>query len=369
MKKGLLFTLFGTIIGLLNFVSCSSEYSGYELSQTGLYYKFHIHNDTLKPQLGDEMTLRLKYGTKDSTIWNSNSMPDSFTQILYKSDFAGDTYEALSMMAIGDSASFIIQADSFLLLTAGLPFLPEFVEENSKLYFDFKLLNIKSKSIVEKEASEKEIKQIEDYLEKNKQNIEPENNGIYYIINAGGEGKTIEKGQVAQLNFTLKSLDDRMIYTTLDQETLDYELGAKLESDKDKFNAYTKGLDFVIGNMKEGSRVSFISTSELGYGKEWQENIPPFTPLLYHIELLAIWDKAEYEKEKARIAEIKNKAEKTKIQTYLSENNMTLSLSENGLYYIETKKGEGGKPFSGDKVKVHYTLYTLEGKKLDSSYD
>lgn len=43
--------------------------------------------------------------------------------------------------------------------------------------------------------------------------------------------------------------------------------------------------------------------------------------------------------------------------------------SESGLRYIVKKEGKGPKPEKGAKVKVHYTVTFLNGKKLESSVD
>lgn len=370
MKKTLLFSQLGLFLSLFILLSsCNTEFSGFEMSSSGLYYKFHEQNDTLKPQIGDKMTLSLKYSIRDSVIWNSAQMPESYSQILYKSEYSGDIYEALSMMSIGDSASFITSADSFFIVTAQVP-IPEFVKETKKLFFDVKLIDIKPKDIVINELIENEAKQIKAYLEKNELNIKPENNGIYYITNTEGKGKAVEKGQIAQLNFMLKALDDRIIHTSYRTDnTLDYEYGAEPETEKTKFNSHTEGIDFVLSKMKEGGKATFIVPSDLGYGNEWYQRIAPYSPLLYEIEVVAIRDKDEYEQEKALIAEIKKKAEADSIQKYLGDNNINIEPTESGLYFIEIEKGIGGRPVSGDKVKVHYTFTLLNGKKLDSTHD
>ena len=41
--------------------------------------------------------------------------------------------------------------------------------------------------------------------------------------------------------------------------------------------------------------------------------------------------------------------------------------TESGLYYLITKEGEGDTPYPGQKVRVHYTGYFLNGTQFDSS--
>lgn len=54
---------------------------------------------------------------------------------------------------------------------------------------------------------------------------------------------------------------------------------------------------------------------------------------------------------------------------YLEENNITVSPTESGLYYIETEVGTGAQPQVEDIVTVHYTGKFLNGEVFDSSVD
>lgn len=58
-----------------------------------------------------------------------------------------------------------------------------------------------------------------------------------------------------------------------------------------------------------------------------------------------------------------------KIEEYLSDNNLTAEKSEDGIYYIVTKEGNGTFPTVSNDVTVHYKGYRLNGDIFDSSYD
>ena len=119
-KKSLLLLASGIFI----FSSCSkSPYPGYKKDATGLYYKFYNQNDKGQhPKEGDFVSVRMLYkNSKDSVLFNSKKFSrDSTGAIrfpLAKSTFQGSFEDALSMMAVGDSASFLINADSLYLKT------------------------------------------------------------------------------------------------------------------------------------------------------------------------------------------------------------------------------------------------------------
>lgn len=58
-----------------------------------------------------------------------------------------------------------------------------------------------------------------------------------------------------------------------------------------------------------------------------------------------------------------------KLAAYIAENNITVSPTKSGLYFIEIKRGNGIKPTRRVKVKVHYEGWLLDGTKFDSSVD
>ena len=59
----------------------------------------------------------------------------------------------------------------------------------------------------------------------------------------------------------------------------------------------------------------------------------------------------------------KEKADKEKLEKIIENANQTAS----GLYYTILEEGQGDTPYPGQKVKVHYTGYFIDGKQFDSS--
>ena len=57
------------------------------------------------------------------------------------------------------------------------------------------------------------------------------------------------------------------------------------------------------------------------------------------------------------------------IEKYLSSNSLAIQPSSSGLYYLELTAGKGKSVKTGNKVKVHYNGYFLDGSLFDSSYE
>ena len=189
-----------------------------------------------------------------------------------------------------------------------------------------------------------------------------------------GTGRLIVKGDFVKINLTVSSIDDKKIFSSIDQNRpITFEYGKPFDS---------KGFDDAIGKMKLGSKAKVIVPSARAFGEVGRKNnqgmeiIAPFSPVIYDVEVLEVKTKAEHEKAaKEEEAKAKKAADDAKnnesglIAKYVKDNKITVKPTASGLYYIEKVKGTGAKAVKGKKVKVHYTGRLFNGKVFDSSLD
>ena len=137
MKKMIVNPLVIVMLVALTMFACSSKYPGYDKTTTGLYYKLYkVSKDTVKAKLGDWVSLNMSYKYKDSTLFNSKSAMGTPVRFqLPASEFKGDIYEGIRMLSPGDSADFIISADSLFTKTFRQPKRPAFIDSNSIIHF------------------------------------------------------------------------------------------------------------------------------------------------------------------------------------------------------------------------------------------
>ena len=378
MKKIIMNLLVISLIAV-SFIACQTKFPGFTKTDTGLYYKFHTQNDTEKPAIGDIMTVTMTYGSKDSVLFTTDRINTPAEIPLREPVFQGGLFEGLAMMSEGDSATFIISADSFFTKVARAPQLPNFIDSNSVLYFDIRLLSIKTKAEYDAEKKQEldslknqESVLLASYLKENKINVKP-TEGIYYIETKKGSGRKIKKTDFIKLNFDVSLLEGKPIFSTFDENRpVEFEFGKKWD---------TEGVNLAIKRLRKGGKAKVIVPSNLGFGEKGRSSlVPPFSTLIYNLELVDITSKAQHDKEvallkkqeekkKSKEKEINKKAEQGKIDKYLKNNNVTVKPTKSGLYYIETEAGTGEQAVAGKRVKVHYTLYYLDGTKLQSSKD
>ena len=360
------------LVGTLFMFSCNtdqSKFPGFKKSDSGLYYKFHVKGgDTTKAQMGDLISTYMDYRT-DDTVFNTTPTEHPFSLPLMESTYTGDVFAALAMMSAGDSATFMIHADSFFTKTVGAP-RPDFLDSNSYFYLDVKVVEIKSQAQLDKEKMEKgkemaamEVSLIEQYVADNKLTIERDGSGIYFSKIKNGKGKAASAGDFVSLEITAQAIgaQKEFINSKRDGKPIDFEVGT---------GQLGIGFETGLAKMKTGDEAIIIVPFNLAFGAQgMQRYIDPYATIVFQIKMLSVSTadqiKAKKEKE-AKNAMAKSASE---VKNYLKANKITTKPNASGLYYVETVEGSGKQAVAGKKVKVHYTGTLLNGTKFDSSLD
>lgn len=344
------------------------QFPGYTKSDDGLYFKFHVEgSDTTTAQIGDLISTYMDYRTAD-TIFNSTPAGAPFDLPLMESTYKGDVFAALAMMHSGDSATFMINADSFFMLTVGAP-RPEFLDSNSYFFLDIKVLDIKTQAELDKERMEMtkemtaaEIGLIEGYIASNKLTIQQDPSGIYYSKQKSGKGKMAAAGTFAKISVKARAIGANTDFIDTKGEAFDYEVGTG-----------QLGIGFETGlvKMKEGDKATMIIPFGLAWGATGmaQAGVAPYATLVFDVELVKVSSREELEANKMKEAKTSQAKSAVELNKYLKSNNVTATPTASGLYYIEAVAGSGKQAIAGKKVKVHYTGTLLDGTKFDSSVD
>jgi len=297
MKK--LLVLFIGVATTLFMFSCGDGPKGFKKTDNGLLYKFHVQKkEGAKPAEGDMLTAILIYKTdKDSLLFDSHNNPGPFRIPLMKSEYKGDIYEGLGLMSEGDSATFIINADSFFLKTAQAPKVPDFILPNSNLTFHVKLEKIQKKDEYEKEQKElmekqmkemegmkeKEQTELDKYLADNKITTKATESGLIYSDLKKGKGPKAKAGDKVTVEYRGLLLDGTEFDASAKHgKPFEFELGA---------GQVIPGWDEGISMMQKGGKAKMIIPSKIAYGSRGMGSIPPFSTLIFEVELLDIKSK------------------------------------------------------------------------------
>ncbi|MHC1707629.1 MAG: FKBP-type peptidyl-prolyl cis-trans isomerase [Bacteroidales bacterium] len=288
------FIKFGMLLAVPVVIAACSG-SGFKKTSSGLEYKIHAENkDAAKAEIGDMLTVVLVYKTEtDSVLLDSRKNPSPFRIPLIKPEYPGDIYEGLAMLGTGDSATFMISADSFFIKTARAS-LPEFMKPGSKLKFEVKLVTIQKKAEYEKEqkelmenqmkemqvAKDKEQADLQKYLSDNKINAKPSESGLYFIEVKAGKAPQAAAGKKVSVKYKGMLLDGT-VFDSSDKhgQAFEFNLGG---------GEVIPGWDEGIAKMKVGGKAKLIIPSSLAYGSRGMGNIPPYSTLVFEVELVSV---------------------------------------------------------------------------------
>ena len=255
---------------------------------TGLSYVMHKSNKGPKLKLDDVVTLNLKYITsKDSLVFDSWKMGKPIQLKIAKSSFKGDLMDGLTLLTVGDSASFLINADSLFTKTFGAP-RPAFIDSSSFLSFTVKVIStttdaaLKAEELkAEKENAMKENEVIAKYIADKQMTPSKSSSGLMYVISEPGTGEQAQAGKTVKVHYTGRLLDGTKFDSSLDRnEPIEFKLGQGM---------VIKGWDEGIALLKVGGKALLIIPSDLAYGSRGAGGvIPPFSPLTIEVELVSV---------------------------------------------------------------------------------
>lgn len=303
MKKKLMFLALAAI-GL---ASCNG---GFKKGDAGLLYRVIVDKSGPSIKPGDFVSLNLTLKTDaDSVIGSTydNGMP--FMSVMQKPQQKGDVISGIELLSEGDSAVIKINIDS---LTKGHP-RPAGLKGKYQVY-TIKIEKVISKgnlsdqvfqgraqayytSIVDaakKIAKNAEAGKISKYIADNKLNVTKTDSGLYYVITKPGSGIKPVPGDTVVVNYTLRLVSGKAIETSVKSDAVKYKLPIN------PMNPY-KPIHFAIGTagmikgwdqgmqlINKGTTAIFILPSSLAYGEHGSQQIQPFTPLVFDIELVDI---------------------------------------------------------------------------------
>lgn len=298
MYKFSKFFLFVSILSFIAYSCNKGPYPGYDKTDSGLYYKItRGESGKQLPSQGDVLSVELSYylADKDSLLFSTFSTNEPMFLPIEQSRFQGDINEGLLMITEGDSASFILKADSFLIYYVGMTELPPYIKAESMLRFEIRVLQHKTsdeymkeqKVMQEKhEAKMAELMQQEKidreaWLKENKITVSPTPSGMYFIQQKAGTGQKVESGDLVRAHYTGYLLDGQVFDSSEEsKEPFSFAAGR---------GEVIPGWDEAVMMMRVGGKARIILPSELAYGESRPDfPIPPYATLVFDLEIVGV---------------------------------------------------------------------------------
>lgn len=276
---------------------CSNNpHKGFKKNDNGIYYRFHEKAEGAKPEVGKLVSMTMVYrDSKDEVLLDSREGGIPFVLEFIEPEYPGDIYEAIGMMSVGDSASFIIDAEQFFTTTAQMPMMPESIEPGSHLTFDIKLQSImteeeymeEQKRLAEEQMLENEVRAsaeeglLQGYLTENNITVPALESGLIYIEKEEGTGAKAESGKTVVVHYEGRLLDGTVFDSSLERgEPIEFPLGV---------GHVIPGWDEGISRMNVGGKAQLIIPSHLAYGERGAGNkVPAYSTLVFDVELVDV---------------------------------------------------------------------------------
>jgi len=257
---------------------------GYKTTENGIKYRIITDNTEGRAVDGDSnavmyMNYKLAIESTDSTLVETFSKNSPVYIPVNEPNFR----KAFELLSVGDSAELLINADTFFMNSFGQS-RPAFIKEGDNIKFIVKIVDIMNQQeIMKKEQEDMAKLQQTDSLAFNQMistlpDAKKTASGLYYVVEKTGKGKAAKKGDKVQVLYKGTLLNGQVFDENL-KDGISFPVG---------LGQVIPGWDEMLQLMKEGDKVKAIIPWNLAYGPRGNGPIPPFSTLVFEMELVKV---------------------------------------------------------------------------------
>ena len=294
MKK----TILVTAAALLSLVACkNSKYPGYE-EVSGSYFKVDKKGDESKTlNKGDVVFMtHTMTNEKDSLLFDYKTMlrpGQPYAMRIAAPAYKGDMFDMMLKMHQGDSASFMLRIDSMFHKYYHQP-IPKFLDSTGYIVYHVRIDSVYSSEKVDQiekknkaaqaafleKAKTSEDSLLNKYLTDNKITQKPTESGLYIIIKEKGKGEKVKRGDNAEVKYT-GMLTNGQVFDASDKHEKAFSFNVGQQQ-------VIQAWDEALQEMSVGTKALIVTPSSLAYGPSGSGPIPPYSPLVFEIEVVKI---------------------------------------------------------------------------------
>jgi FKBP-type peptidyl-prolyl cis-trans isomerase len=271
------------IISLCSLANLKAQYAPAIAKAGVLFYDIIPSDDTLnkrKTKMDDlvDIDYHMSIASNDSVLAETFTKNQPVTVPASHPSFSG----IFKQMKKGDRVNIVISADSFYKYTINAP-LPSYIKPGDSLRFYIKVHDIMNEPEFAAKEYAKELEQTrEDSLAAVKflsqfQRINKTHTGLHYTVSKPGAGKQPVAGSKVTVKYRGYLMSGKVFESN--QQGFTFILGSK-----DVIAGWNEGIKL----MREGGRFKFIIPPHLAYGGSGADIIPPFTTIVFDIDLISV---------------------------------------------------------------------------------
>jgi len=272
--------------------SCKEKpktYQGYS-KQKDFYYKLiSLGDETKKTDSSQCLWISASCTTlSDSVFWDTkHNSNQAFFITKNSSAFLKNIYG----FSIGDSLQYLFPTEKFFKEFYNSP-VPFFCKNDSCVKFSVKIIRAlnanqfnafnDSLNVFINQQRDKEIIQIQDYITKNCKQVNEFAANAFLEKTVTTSLDSVKKGKKIKLMYKGYFLDGTLVDYTPNNWAFEFTLGQE--------GQLIDGLQLALYKLKKGEKAKIILPSQLAFGEKGSSNgaVPPYTPLVYQIEIVDI---------------------------------------------------------------------------------
>jgi FKBP-type peptidyl-prolyl cis-trans isomerase FkpA len=291
----------------LGFIFLLARCNSFKQGPADMRYLIHHDQPGNVIQNGDFLSVNFIHRTQDGAFLASSyetGHPVFFEQ--QKPFFRGDIFTGLALLSEGDSATFMLNFDSMQIIL-NVPRPPH--AKGKFLSFTVKVENVIPRlnmpdSLFQRKVAEflsnntannklQEPGKISQYITSNKLIPAVTPSGMQYIITKKGNGSPASPGDTVRFDYTGRYITGKVFDTSIGDTAR--QSGIYSEERNYKPDSTIAGSAKTIPAIDEalllfptGTCVTLIIPSRLAYGETGNSMFPPFTPLVFNLEVKTI---------------------------------------------------------------------------------
>jgi FKBP-type peptidyl-prolyl cis-trans isomerase FkpA len=271
------------IISLCSLANLKAQFAPAIAKAGVLFYDIIPSDDTLnkrKTKMDDlvDIDYHMSIASNDSVLAETFTKNQHVTVPASHPSFSG----IFKQMKKGDRVNIVISADSFYKYTINAP-LPNYIKPGDSLRFYIKVHDIMNEPEFAAKEYAKELEQtLEDSIVAAKfisgyQRVKKTHTGLHYVISNPGTGKQAVAGSKVTVKYRGYLMSGKVFESN--QQGFTFILGSK-----DVIAGWNEGIKL----MREGAKFKFIIPPHLAYGGSGADIIPPFTTIVFDIDLISV---------------------------------------------------------------------------------